>query len=127
MTKSPLPSLARCSLPSRACSRVFSGETAGRPGTSSRPWSGFSVMGLGLLSSARLSPLVQPIPLRPTSASSSVTEDGHLVPPPKTGQPVNRSRTWVLGFRLGSRRMRPSLSSTAGLLDAFDEDSHAPT
>jgi hypothetical protein len=33
----PLPSSARCSLPSCACSRRFSEETAGRPGTSSRP------------------------------------------------------------------------------------------
>ena len=40
----PLPSSARCSLPSRACSLVFSREIAGRPGTSSWSWSGFSPM-----------------------------------------------------------------------------------
>ena len=35
VARSPLPSSARCSLPSSACSRRFSGEAAGRPGTSS--------------------------------------------------------------------------------------------
>jgi hypothetical protein len=44
------------------------------------------------------------------------------VPPPKTGQPVNRPKTRVVRFRPGSRRMRPSLPSAAGLLDAFDKD-----
>ena len=38
----PLPPSARCSLPSCACPLVFSGEIAGRPGTSSRSRSGFS-------------------------------------------------------------------------------------
>jgi hypothetical protein len=43
-------------------SRVSSGETAGLPGTSSRPWPGFSVTDPGFPSFARLLPLVQPYP-----------------------------------------------------------------
>ena len=43
-------------------SRVFSGEIAGLPGTSSRPWPGFSVTDPSFPSFARLPPPVQPYP-----------------------------------------------------------------
>lgn len=96
--KSPLPSSACCSLPSPACRRAFSGETAGRPGTSSRSWSGFLSM--------RYLPTTKPSrpPPRPPSLRAPVR--------PSEGSP--RTRRSPSAARAKTRPRRGVLPRGAG-------------
>jgi hypothetical protein len=115
---SPLPSSARCSLPSLACSRMFSDETAGRPGTSSRLLSGFSPMHLPPIrrtTYATRAPVRPPWPLRCTSIGASLVGPVLCV--------VYRSYTLEqvctrITSALQTRRpaLRPSRSRTMGML-----------